>query len=287
MTHSPRLHLQEGAPLLPVTQQPQFPRAQPAPRSSGLGWWIFTTLAYGGGTGVTGYYSVTSIIAKSTTIGGALGAGALLCAGACAYCFYRVVVAIRHRDIKPIEPIENTAASKANVVMLRMIDSKLKTILNGTEAVVDLEAGVNDVELHESIHRSLSELAEMLPALREEIADLQGTIQAALESRSLGSPNGGLDSPSGDSNFERGLLGKLEALSKKTSKDQRSRNTSRLSSTTNSPISQLDFSLASPTGSPAARGNSNNGRRLTFGPINESTPTSPAGQVSTEKLDDE
>ena len=286
MTHSPR-STDQSTPLLRVTQEPHlnYARPQSPPRSGGIFRWFAGLLATGGVSGTQGYYSVTNLVAKSMLTGGLFGAGSIACGAACLYCGYRVYLAIKYRNVQPIVPVENIAASKANVAMLRMVNTRLNGLLNDTQ-IIDLEEGVADINLHESIGRQLHELEQMLPLLRGEIAELQATIQGALAGRSVSSPGaGGLDSPSVDSSFERGLLGKLDALSKKVGKDQSSRNASRLSSTTSSPAgtSSYSFAAVSPAASPVVR-TSPAARRITFGSVNDGgTPMSPAAGDSQEE----
>ncbi len=214
-----------------------------------------------------------------------------MCAGACVYCIYRVVIAIKYRNIQPIEPIHETAAAKANVAMLRMVNTRLNTLLNDA-VVVDLEAGVDDARLHETIGQQLTELEQMLPGLRTELDE----IQAALQSRSVSSPSGAgnLDSPASTDSFERNLLGKLDALSKKVGKDQSSRNASRLSSTQSSPAGHVGYSfVASPAASPIPKGGpapavsptlKGTVRVISFGP-DEEIPAPDLAVKPTNKID--
>ena len=189
---------------------------------------------------------------------------------------YRVVIAIKYRFVQPIAPAQDIAASKANLQMLHMINTRLNGLLNDTQEI-DLEAGVDDVQLHESIGRQLQELEQMLPQMRTELGELRETVQAALLSRSMSSPGAGLDSPSVDASFERGLLGKLDALSKKVGKDRLSRNASILSSAIGSPTGTSTYSFgASPGASPVTRTRPP-GRRITFESVNDGgTPMTPA-----------
>jgi hypothetical protein len=236
MSHLATTYL-ENVPLLPATVREHTP-------SSGILFrWIVATLGFGGGAVTEGYFAVISFIAKNSAAGGVFGAGALLCGGACTYCLYRMVTTLHDRAIQPIEEI---ASGKADSAMLRLVNTKLLLILNETEEI-DLGGDVDDSKLHQSITQQLQELEQMLPDLRAQISDLQGTIQTALTKKSVSTPASAYGSPGdlqGGHTFEQGLLTKLEALSQKLSKDQASRNTSRFASRTTSPTTQNSSSSA-------------------------------------------
>jgi hypothetical protein len=232
---------------------------------------------------------VTNFVAKSTVAGGVFGAGSLICAGACVYCIYRVVIAIRGRNVQQIEPIQETAAAKANVEMLRMIHTRLNTLLSES-APIDLEIGVNDVQLHEAIGGQLQELEQILPQMRTELAEVKASLESIIASRSVSSPSGaGLDSPASEGSVERGLLGKLDNLARRVARDQSSRNASRGSSVTSSPAggNVSSFAAESPLPSPVSKGGP--ARALTFGSVNSGgTPMSPlASDGTSNPLDEE
>lgn len=267
MTHSPVAYpLGEDAPLL------RNSRAQPqsAPRAGNMFRWLFAALGSGGVAIPQGYFSVTSFITKSTAAGGIFGAGTIVCAGSCVYCIFRVVNAIKYRNIQPLAPAPDMTAAKADVQMLRVVHTRLNTLLTESEPI-DLEAGVNDVQLHEAINGQLQELEQILPLMRTELDELRQTIHEVLANQSVESPDGiGLDSPSKEVSFERGILDKLNALAKKVGRDQSSRNNSRLSSAANSPA-RVSFA-ASPEFSPVPKVSPAT-RRLTFD-INGDEPKS-------------
>jgi hypothetical protein len=257
MAHPSATHqIGENAPLLQHDSHAQPPSAL---RSGSIFRWFFAALGNGGVAGIQGYYAVASFIAKNAVAGSIFGAGAVVCAGACGYCIYRVVIDLKHRNIQPIAPAADMTAAKADVQMLRLVHTRLNTLLS--ESTPDLEAGVTDVQLHGAISGQLQELEQILPQMRTELDELKQTIQEALANRSIESPStAGVDSPSSEG-FEQGLLGKLDAFSKKVSKDRSSRNASRHSSAPTSP-GAVPFP-ASPGLSPVVKGTPVP-RRLTF-----------------------
>src|SRR5579862_7728617 len=101
----------ENQPLLPTSYQP----------NGKYRWLIGSVVSLGGTIGV-GTISVQSFIAGAVLNGGILGAGSLICAGACAYCLYRFVDALRTRSIEPIAPIFDESAAKVNFLILRAIN---------------------------------------------------------------------------------------------------------------------------------------------------------------------
>lgn len=273
MTQSTASHQREDAPLLRIPHDSLVPYTQPQSplRSGGIFRWIFGILGTGGVAGTQGYFAVTSFVAKSTISGGVFGAGALVCAGACVYCVYRVVNAIKSRNIQPIAPTADITAARTNLQMLRMVHTRLNTLLSVSPAT-DLEAGVSDVQLHEAINGQLGELEQMLPQLRTELGALKASIEATIASRGANSP-GSFASPGVDSSYEQGLLNNLDKILKTAAKDRLSRNSSRLSSATTSPTSGYSprFATASPAlaQSPVAR-------RIPFGNVQDGgTPLSP------------
>jgi hypothetical protein len=234
MTNPTSLSSKENTPLLTATP------GQPVPRSGGLFRWVAGGLAFGGGAAAEGYFAAISFIAKSTAAGTAFGAGALLCAGGCAYCLYRVATTIRGRDIQQIQT--------TNAAMLSFINTKLNTILNKTEE----DGPVNVIEpqqLHESIIEHLLELEHILPSFRTQIADLQGMLQTSMSTpaSAFGSPGGSLDGASGTDASLAQLQEKLNALSQLLTKDQKSRKASRLASAVNSPAGTNTVSTPVPS----------------------------------------
>lgn len=129
-----------------------------------IGWIIGSAVSFGGTIGV-GYVSIKSFIAGAVVNGGILGAGSLICAGACAYCCYRVVDALRTRSIESVEPTFDESTTKAHFLILRTIYNQLTALLQ-KDVSSDLEEVVTDVGLPGSINLQLTELSDELRELR-------------------------------------------------------------------------------------------------------------------------
>lgn len=223
---------------LPTENQLLFPRVQPPIRNqpNGKYRWLTASFATLGGTLGVGYYAIKNFISGANTAGGVLGVGSLVCAGACAYCVYRFVDALRARSIEIITPNFDEEAAKTNTTVLRVIHSRLNTLLNQSTNI-DLEERIDDARLPDLINQQISELELMMPDMRRELAEMQETILAAINNRALESRSGSaFNSPSHESSYEYGILDKLNALSKQVGTDQKSRSASRLQSTYTSPM---------------------------------------------------
>jgi hypothetical protein len=212
----------ENQPLIPNSYQP-----------SGKKRWLFTAVVSAAGTGGVGYVAVKSFISGTFVNGGILTAGSLICAGACAYCCYRFVMALTTRDIEPVVLTTNVEANKANDLMLLTIHNRLNRLLDQT-AMVDLEENIDQVKLYDSISQQLTQLEQMLPELQRDFIELQELIPG-FSNKSFGSPSTGslFDSPSADVSLDGGLFTKIDGLSKRMAQ-RLSRNGSRSQSANNS-----------------------------------------------------
>jgi hypothetical protein len=260
-TPTKRLSLEDQYLLTNRVQPPILNTNQ----STGKYHWIIASIASFGATGGVGYLSIKNFVSGSGIDGGILGGGALICAGACAYCVYRFVDALRTRSIEIITPNFDEEAAKTNTTVLRLIHSRLNTLLNES-TIIDLEMRTDDAGLPDLIYQQINELELMLPDLRQQLADLQETIQTAINNKSMESRSGSaFNSPSHESSYEYGILGKLNALSKQVGTDQKSRSASRLQSTYTSPMGGGTVSKIVIDSNESPKG-----RRINFGIINES-----------------
>ncbi len=199
--------------------------------------WIIASVVSLGGIGGVSYVSVKSFIAGATANGVILGAGTLICAGACAYCMYRFVDSFRNRNIEQVDPVIDLESARTNTLMLRNIHVRLN-------ALIIQPIYVDGAVDNEIINQQLTKLETEYALMQEELEEFQQIVQTELANRSRNSPSmGGLDSPSVEGTFESRLSSRLNALAKL------SRNSSRLQSAYNSPITGgtgSSLSLVSP-----------------------------------------
>ena len=292
MTTSPVRRSREETPLLDTHERARSPNQNPPASSGKPVAWGFASLVTLVGAGATGAEAVEKLIAGDKVTGGLLIAGALVCASLGCICLTRLaksliprnvqqiapeqaVVAVTHQraleELHQAAPPHDVEAAKVNLQVLREINTRLMQLLPNEES--DLEAGIADDQLHESIRGRLLELEQILPSLRQELVALKRDLQSSFAARTLSSPSGaGLDSPGvGDSSFEQRLLDRVDKLGAKIAKDKASRNSSTSTSFENS---FAGGNVSSVPGSPLGKPISPAQRALKFdGPDN--TPQSP------------
>jgi len=136
-------------PLLPI--HPSSPT--PSQPTGKWRWLVTSVVSFVGSSGV-GYISVKSFIAKAVVEGGILGAGSLVCAGACVYCAIRFYNALTTRTVESITSVNDEMDT---TMILRPFHDRLSRLINPS-AVNGLELRVEDRGLPEAINRQLTEL---------------------------------------------------------------------------------------------------------------------------------
>ena len=211
--------------------------------------WIFGTLVTLSGSSALSLKGVLSFFSSRKSDGVVFGAGALICLGACCYCLYRVFNPLTDRQVEPLSSSHNGETCKTHLQMLQEVESRLKELIP-TEEENGLET-TPSLPLHDSIQNLLSQLETLFPEMTQQIDGLKDDLAREIAQKETpaspdreGDPlnsSGALDRSMGDSEFERNLLGKLEALGKKIDRD-RSARSSKASSTVTSPKPRIKVS---------------------------------------------